>query len=111
MKIAFDFDGTITKAPHIFKVLIKALKKNHSLYIITGTNVKDMNNLLIELQSYNIKPKWFKNIFYRDKPGNLDEVSKWKAKILDEHKIRLYFENRQETCQYLSELCNILKII
>lgn len=111
MKIAFDFDGTITKNPFFFKFLIESLINNGSeIYIISGTCKKDRKKMLKEIKSYNIKI-FSENIITKDKPGNLIDVTEWKKKVIDELKIRVYFENREETSKLVSELCTVFKIL
>lgn len=112
MRIGFDFDGTITKAPHVFKLLIESLfSQNHTLFLISGTHVNLKHELISELISYGIEPNMFSEIILKDISGDISDVTKWKYNNIDLLKIRLYFENRDETANKLSNLATILKII
>jgi len=108
MNIGFDFDGTITKNPFIFKVLIESLKKDNDLFLISGTSEGERNNLIKELISFGIQESSFKNIVLKEEStSNVNEVSLWKKHKIDTLKIRLYFENREETANIVSDLCNV----
>lgn len=113
MNIGFDFDGTITKNPWLFKQLIdmfRSVNGVRSVYIISGTSHADRHKLLNELKAFNItvNPE---NIITKPESGNISDVTMWKYNLVDELKIRLYIENREETAVKLSELCTIFKII
>lgn len=108
MKIGFDFDGTITKNPFIFKILVESLQKDNDLYIISGTSYADKRMLLSELNSFSINENYFKEIILREESStDVMVVSEWKKHIIDKYKIRLYFENRKETAIQINDLCNV----
>lgn len=110
MRIAFDYDGTITKNPYLFKVFAEALKEKHELYIISGTNMKLYKELVSELSDMGLDEKWFR-IVLKPKDGDLDDVTEWKKGIIDTYKIRCYFENRQKTADAINEFCTTFKIL
>ncbi len=113
MKFGFDFDGTITKNPATFKVLINCLAANekNKLYLISGTAKSKYEDVCSELLTYDINPLIFTKIILKDQETDIDQTTKWKFQKIDELKIRCFFENREETCKTLSELCTILKVI
>lgn len=108
MRIGFDFDGTITKNPYLFKIFIEALVKDkvNEIYIISGTAELDRTKLLSELSDYGILDLINNdNIILKQEDGNIDDVSNWKFGIIDKYKIRCYFDNRSETLEVVSSLC------
>lgn len=110
MNIAFDFDGTITKNPFLFKSLIELLMPMYDIYIISGTAKKDQNKLLKELLNYNINID-LNNILLKDDYGDINNTTEWKYNIIDKYKIRLYFENRLDTAQKIQELCTVFHVL
>lgn len=112
MRIAFDYDGTITKNPFLFKEIIEAMYKNgHELYIITGTEQKHRKQLMAELNSFGINKDCIEAIFMKPKKGNVKNVTKWKCKVIDSIKIRCFFENREESAIKINNFCTTFKIL
>ena len=113
MIIAFDHDGTITKNPFIFKVLIDSLvKSEHRIYIISGTAKEDRYNLISELESFNISLIPGKiDLILKDTYSDIKETSEWKKEMIDRLKIRCYFENRMETAETIRDLCNVFLVM
>jgi hypothetical protein len=110
MKIAFDFDGTITKNPTLFKVLIESLQSSHhDVYLISGTSEEKRAELLSELRDYGISFSSH-SIILKPIAGNIHEVTQWKYDVIDKLKIRCFFENRRETAKKINELCTTFLI-
>ena len=108
MRIGFDFDGTITKNPFIFKVLIDSLKINNELYLISGTSIKDKSKLIQELNTFGLSEMDFTCLVLKEEStSDVNIVSEWKKNKIDTLKIRLYFENREETANKIVDLCNV----
>lgn len=110
MKIGFDFDGTITKNPAVFKVLIDALQiSHHDVYLISGTVQSERDKVIEELREYDISFS-SNNIILKPEVGSLEEVTNWKFEMIDRLKIRCFFENRTETAKKINEICSTMVI-
>lgn len=111
MRFGFDFDGTITKNPIVFKILIESLiKNNYDVYIISGTAESKRKNVVQELNSYGVKLEKV-NLILKETESDIYSTTKWKFDHIDKLKIRCYFENRNITANDISELCTVLKVL
>lgn len=111
MKIGFDFDGTITKNPFLFRILINSLiASGNEIYIISGTAEKDRLILTNELKSFGIINVPNSNIILKYEYGDVADTTNWKFNIIDKYKIRCYFDNRPETIKKLNMLCTTFLI-
>jgi hypothetical protein len=111
MNIGFDYDGTITKNPHLFKEIILAFQlSGHEIYIITGTVENLRTKLNAELIEFGIDPESIK-IIMKPSAGDLKDVTTWKCGQIDILKIRCFFENKSYTAKKINSLCTTLKIL
>ena len=112
MRIGFDFDGTITKNPAAFKVLIESLfAAGHELYLISGSSIQCADAIVKELNEYEINHLHFTHIILKPEESDIATTSLWKYNIIDKNKIRCFYENRRETSAMISELCTVFNII
>ncbi len=111
MRIGFDFDGTITKNPFLFKKFIDIFRTaGIEIFIISGTAEVDRPRLLAELESYEIR---IPNdcIILPPQYNDVLETSTWKRDQIDKLKIRAYFENRIETISVINDLCTTFRVL
>lgn len=111
IKIAFDFDGTITKNPYLFSNLINALiMANFDVHIISGTAVEDKERMRDELSDYGVGLSSV-TLILPDQYMDIKNTSLWKRDQIDKLKIRAYFENRIETISVINDLCTTFRVL
>lgn len=94
--IGIDVDGTIDQAPEFFSVLTNTWPGD--IHIITMRS--HMDELLHDLRSWNVKHT---HIHLVDKFSD-------KGKIIDEHKLVMFFDDMPEVLQQVGEQYNVCLI-
>ena len=97
MNIGFDIDDTITRCPEFFSVISKALVgAGHHVYIITfRTNTDEVAELMHD------EGIAFTEIITCGAEIPPDGFSKWKANIIHQRSIKIYFE---DYCDVVNEV-------
>ena len=110
-KIAFDVDGTITKNPDLFKVIMKSLKERAIVYILTGNGNDYMpkKKRLEQLESLGITHEYYDKLILASAKGKkalpVREVAIEKGRICKEMKIDMLIDDMDSYCEQAKKQC------
>ena len=110
-KIAFDVDGTITKNPDLFRLMMKALKDWAKIYILTGNgnNYMPREKRLAQLESLGITPDCYDELVIAYAKGEIDppikEVAIEKGRLCKELGIDVLIDDMHSYCEQAKKQC------
>ena len=106
LRIAFDFDGTVTRYPHLFKEMVESyVYQHHNVFIVTGT--KDESLVRRKLNEWGF-PQMGILVLPEDK--EYSDVPKFKKNFCTREKIDLMYENNQYTAEIIREVCPVFLV-
>ena len=106
LRIAFDFDGTITRYPHLFKEMIESyVSQDHKVFIVTGT--KDERIVIDKLREWGFPSI---GILVLPEHKEYSDVPKFKREFCIINKIDLMYENNEFTAELIREVCPVFLV-